>query len=26
VGMCGAYALLMICFGVMSFRDSRRVR
>ena len=26
VGMSGGYALLMIFFGVMSFRDSRRVR
>jgi hypothetical protein len=26
VGMSGCYALLMICFGVLSFRDSRRVR
>jgi hypothetical protein len=26
VGMTAAYALLMILFGVMSFRDSRRVR
>jgi hypothetical protein len=26
LGMCGAYALVMICFGILSFRDSRRVR
>jgi hypothetical protein len=26
VGMSGSYALLMILFGVLSFRDSRRVR
>jgi hypothetical protein len=26
VGMTAGYALLMIFFGVMSFRDSRRVR
>ncbi len=26
VGMIAAYALLMILFGVLSFRDSRRVR
>ena len=26
VGVSGAYALLMIFFGAMSFRDSRRVR
>jgi hypothetical protein len=26
VGMTAGYALLMILFGVMSFRDSRRVR
>jgi hypothetical protein len=26
VGMTAVYALLMILFGVMSFRDSRRVR
>ncbi len=26
IGMVAAYALLMIFFGVMSFRDSRRVR
>jgi len=26
VGMTAGYALLMICFGVWSFRDSRRVR
>ena len=25
-GMTGGYALLMILFGVLSFRDSRRVR
>ena len=25
-GMSGGYALLMILFGVLSFRDSRRVR
>jgi len=24
--MSAGYALLMICFGVLSFRDSRRVR
>ena len=26
IGMVAVYALLMIFFGVMSFRDSRRVR
>jgi hypothetical protein len=26
VGMTGVYALVMVLFGVMSFRDSRRVR
>jgi hypothetical protein len=26
VGVSGGYALLMILFGVLSFRDSRRVR
>jgi hypothetical protein len=26
VGMTAGYALLMILFGVLSFRDSRRVR
>ena len=26
VGMSAGYALLMILFGVLSFRDSRRVR
>ena len=26
VGMTGAYALLMVVFGFLSFRDSRRVR
>ena len=26
VGMSAGYAVLMILFGVMSFRDSRRVR
>jgi len=26
VGMIAGYALLMILFGVLSFRDSRRVR
>jgi hypothetical protein len=26
IGMSAGYALLMILFGVMSFRDSRRVR
>jgi len=26
VGMTGGYALLMILFGILSFRDSRRVR
>jgi len=26
VGMTACYALLMIFFGVLSFRDSRRVR
>jgi hypothetical protein len=26
VGMTGGYALLMIVFGILSFRDSRRVR
>jgi hypothetical protein len=26
VGMTAGYAVLMVCFGVLSFRDSRRVR
>jgi uncharacterized membrane protein len=26
VGVSAAYALLMILFGILSFRDSRRVR
>ena len=26
VGVTGGYALLMILFGILSFRDSRRVR
>jgi hypothetical protein len=26
LAMCAGYALVMICFGIWSFRDSRRVR
>jgi hypothetical protein len=26
VGMSAGYAVLMICFGILSFRDSRRVQ